>query len=190
MTSFEKTKMVFVKNFMEPSSVNLLCRYVDNALLQENFERVSNKSATSYGRYGDPMSEIVLGDMLPTVESVTGKELFPTYSYARIYIKGDVLHPHIDRPSCEYSVTVNIDSVGEPWPIWIENSEKKPVKHVLMPGDALVYKGCELKHWREIATNTEVNVQFMLHYVDKNGPFSEFKFDKRSRLGSPRKLRG
>jgi len=46
-----------------------------------------------------------------------------------------------------------------------------------------VYKGCDVTHWRDVADTTEVNAQFMLHYVDQNGPNANYKFDKRPELG-------
>jgi hypothetical protein len=39
------------------------------------------------------------------MEKHTKLKLIPTYSYARIYKKGDVLHRHKDRFSCEISTT-------------------------------------------------------------------------------------
>ena len=54
---------------------------------------------------------------------------------------------------------------------------------MLNPGDAVVYKGCEVTHWRRKLPKGHINVQFMLHYVDKNGPYAEYKFDKREALG-------
>ena len=37
--------------------------------------------------------------MLPVMAKETGLNLIPTYSYARIYKKGDILKRHKDRPS-------------------------------------------------------------------------------------------
>ena len=39
------------------------------------------------------------------MQKETGLQLIPTYSYARIYKKGDILKRHKDRPSCEISTT-------------------------------------------------------------------------------------
>jgi len=92
---------------------------------------------------------------------------------------------HTDRPPCEISITVNVATKGELWPIWMEVSGQEPVSILLESGDAVVYKGCEVKHWREKALNTEITAQFMLHYVDKNGPNAAYKFDTRPGLGMP-----
>ena len=46
-----------------------------------------------------------------------------TYSYARIYKNGDVLHRHKDRYSCEISTTLNLG--GDDWPIYLDPTGKK-----------------------------------------------------------------
>lgn len=140
---------------------------------------------SKYARYADPLMEVMLVDSRGAVEAVVGKELLPTYSYSRVYVEGDDLERHIDRPSCEYSVTVNVACDGEPWPIWMQDEDAEPTKVTLSPGDAVIYKGCEVHHWRSKMTRSRVNAQFMLHYVDKNGPFAEYEWDKRSGAGYP-----
>ena len=56
--------------------------------------------------------------MLPLIEKHSGRKLLPTYSYMRIYKKGDVLADHRDRESCEISATLNLS--GEKWPIFLK----------------------------------------------------------------------
>jgi hypothetical protein len=65
----------------------------------------------------------------------------------------------------------------------MQYEDKDPVKCLLNPGDAVIYKGCEVTHWRRKLAKGLINVQFMLHYVDKNGPYTEYKFDGRESLG-------
>ena len=129
----------------------------------------------------------------------TGLNLVPTYSYARIYKKGDELKRHKDRPSCEISTTLNLG--GDPWPIFIDgtgadsvideyknihkHNAPKGTKVLLEVGDMLVYSGCELEHWREPFEGS-VCGQVFLHYNHVNGPFADKnKFDKRPMLGIP-----
>ena len=56
------------------------------------------------------------------------------------------------------------------------------------PGDGVIYRGCEVEHWRE-AFNAPMGAwqtQVFLQYVDKNGPYGDFcKFDSRPALGLP-----
>lgn len=185
MTEFKDCAVV--KNFLDPQSVGTVSRYMEYALKQGGMYLDSDSQVRSYARYADPLIETILQNSLTHVEEVTGKKLFPTYSFARVYMDSDFLTPHIDRPSCEYSVTVNVACVGKPWPIYMKPKGKEPIAFYLDPGDAVVYKGCEVVHWREKAEGTDVTAQFMLHYVDQHGEYADCKFDRRSMLGVPRK---
>lgn len=186
MTDFEKTGCVFVKGFIDPIAIQTVSRYMEYAVNQNQFGSDKKLDKTSsYYRYADPLIETILYNSKEAVEEVTGKKLYPTYSYARLYLQGDALDPHTDRESCEISVTVNVATVGTPWPVWMKGVGQQPMSFVLQPGDAIVYKGCEVTHWREQAKMTKLNAQFMLHYVDQNGPYANFKCDKRPSIGLP-----
>jgi hypothetical protein len=50
------------------------------------------------------------------------------------------------------------------------------------PGDAAIYLGCEIEHWRE-EFKGDWHAQTFLHYVDKNGQNKEWAKDKRLLYG-------
>jgi len=134
--------------------------------------------------YGGVVLDALMENLRPTIEHCTGLALFPTYSYGRIYRTGDVLARHIDRAACEISVSLNLGQTpDEPWPLHLQWDDREiPVK--LRPGDALLYRGIELPHWRE-AYAGESLTQVFLHYVDRDGPFVDEKFDRRPALAMP-----
>ena len=140
----------------------------------------------TYSHYSDIAMETLLEKLTEPMSKETGLNLIPTYSYARIYKKGDVLKRHKDRYSCEVSMTMNLG--GDPWPIYLEPSgetDKEGVKIDLEPGDALIYRGCEVEHWRE-AFEGENCGQVFLHYNDASGENAEKnKYDTRPFLGLP-----
>ena len=140
----------------------------------------------TYSHYADIAMETLLLKCQPIMEKATGLKLNPAYTYARIYKKGDVLKRHKDRFSCEISTTMNLH--GDPWPIYLEPSGKKGKKGIkvdLKPGDMLVYRGCELEHWREKLKGKEC-VQVFLHYNNRKTPGAEKNiFDGRQHLGLP-----
>ena len=140
----------------------------------------------AYSVYADFVMETLLMKVLPVMKEKTGMDLIPTYSYARIYKKGDELKRHKDRFSCEISTTMNLG--GDDWPIYLEPSGetgKKGVRVDLKPGDMLVYSGCELEHWREKFKGKEC-VQVFLHYNNRKTPGAKDNmFDKRPQLGLP-----
>ena len=154
----------------------------------------------TYSIYGDPTFDTLLMKLLPTMKRETGLDVVPTYSYARIYKKGDILKRHKDRPSCEISTTLNLG--GDDWAIYLDptgadtvideykNIHKpnspKGVKVDLKQVDMLIYSGCELEHWRD-EFKGNVCGQVFLHYNHADGQFKETnKYDGRPMLGIPK----
>ncbi|HUE62784.1 MAG TPA: hypothetical protein VMO78_00290 [Rhizomicrobium sp.] len=134
--------------------------------------------------YGGIVLDGVMEELRPVVEHCTGLRLHPTYSYGRLYRKGDTLPKHRDRSACEISVSLNLSQEpDEPWPLHVQFGQHE-VRVRLKPGDALLYRGIELPHWREPYTG-ECLVQIFLHYVDQDGPYAEEKFDRRPALAMP-----
>ena len=136
--------------------------------------------------YGHLPLEGILDFLRPAVErGIGGDALLPTYSFARCYPRGTKLTRHRDRPACEVSVTLPVaGSDVTPWPIHLGTRHKAIAAVDLQPGDALVYSGMELWHWRE-PLQADWRVQLFLHYVRRDGAHAEWKFDKRAKLGDP-----
>lgn len=135
--------------------------------------------------YGDPAFDGLLEYLRPQVEQRAGIALYPTCSYFRLYKRGDVLKRHRDRPACEISISLNIGQTpSEPWPIYVER-DAGPYAALLAPGDALLYRGCDCFHWREAFEGARL-VQVFLHYVDRDGPHADQKYDGRQTLMRPK----
>lgn len=117
-----------------------------------------------------------LYDLLQKIlEPMLGLTLYKTYSFLRIYKNDARLPPHRDRAACEVSVTLNLG--GDDWKIGIFDYENNPHEYVLSPGDCIIYKGCDLVHWRPSAFRGGELVQVFLHFVDSNGENSWAKND-------------
>ena len=199
--SYELSNFIFNYFLLKRDAVKYMYK---NNIIHDNgmFGTWSDQQVpNTYSHYADMVMETLMMKMLPVMKKETGLQLIPTYSYARLYKKGDILHRHKDRPSCEISCTLNLG--GDPWPIFIDGTgadsilsgsetttvvkpnAPKGTKVLLDVGDMLVYSGYELEHWRE---PFEGNVcgQVFLHYNHLYGPFAEKnRFDKRPMLGLP-----
>ena len=121
------------------------------------------------------------------VSQLVGETVLPTYTYARIYEKGAVLTPHVDKEECEISLTVNLES-DEPWSIWIQNPKGQKQEVVLNRGDAMIYFGMTAPHWREEYIGNACTQLFM-HYVRSRGKYATFYFNKERKvvIDQPRK---
>ena len=161
-----------------------------------------------YSKYGDWVMDTLLMFMIPIMKAKTGLSLVPTYSYTRLYEKGNILWRHKDRPSCEISTTLHLG--GDEWPIYLDTTgadnvisrdpvygprgeevdikpgAPKGIRVDLKVGDMLIYSGCELEHWRE-PFEGNVCSQVFLHYNHAKGPYAKTNlFDKRPLLGIPK----
>ena len=202
---FEKNRYILVKKFLQGPMLNVAHRY---ALMKVQTGQVTREDKQVPGTpslYGDTLMETIMEMALPQVEQLTGKKLFPTYAYFRVYGKGDELRPHVDRPSCEISFTIclgydvsNVADKNYQWPIFVDNS--KDYRHfgdealrlaqpgegtpaLLSPGDCVIYRGCEVRHWRDTFQGN-YQAQAFIHYVDQEGPYARYKFDTRPMLGA------
>ena len=186
--SLERDGYVYVPGFFDELTMELVSLYAEYCLRRGtwSFEDVPRGDEFSkHAFYSDPLSEVLLMKSVDSMSEITQKKLTPTYSFFRIYDYLDELEPHVDRPSCEYSVTINVFS-KKIWPIFMQDRNKpdtKPSSFDLSPGDAVVYKACNVSHWREKMINKDnFTVQFTLHYVDLDGPFAKYKYDQRPGL--------
>lgn len=186
MNNFQNVGYTQVESLIDAQTIKTISEYFENKIRRKEWlAKLEHEEyqSSKLGYYADPLIEIILKECLPVVEEHTGLELEPTYSYSRVYQENEELKSHTDRPSCEVSVTVNVACKGDVWPIWMQYENNDPEKFILNPGDAVIYKGCETTHWRRKLPEGQINVQFMLHYINKNGAYAEYKFDKRLGLG-------
>ncbi len=176
-------KYKVVPNFVEQTSLPLLLNYCKirhlNNFSKDRFFDIQSQGSTGF--YADSLMESLLICKKKLLEKTVNKKLHPTYSYWRMYTYLDDLKKHTDRESCEISVSVNIGSSGEDWPIYMDG---KP--NHLKPGDAIVYLGRDIEHYRE-EFKGDWFCQVFLHYIDANGPYTDFILDKRVTLGRTKK---
>jgi hypothetical protein len=174
--SFARDWYVVVRGIIDPARAGELHEYALEVAAGDDAQVVGSQVA-----YGLPRLDELLEDVRGRVETATGVELWPTYSYCRVYRRGNRLDAHTDRPSCEISLSVNLGrSSDEPWPLFLIGPQGTAAVE-LGPGDGLVYRGIDCYHWRE-ALEGEYASQVFLHYVDRHGPHAEWKFDKRPGL--------
>tara|TARA_R110000796_G_scaffold247385_1_gene372818 strand:+ start:2007 stop:3122 length:1116 start_codon:yes stop_codon:yes gene_type:complete len=135
-----------------------------------------------------PILDSLLEQLLPSFEEASGRKLFPTYAYARLYAPGEDLKVHIDRDACEISASITLGFSGKAWPIFMGDAEQATANKIEMDvGDAVLYMGVDKHHWREPYTEGDWQAQVFLHYVDADGPNAKWKYDKRKELAHHKK---
>ena len=174
---FQKKKFLYLENVVSSDLVSTISNY---ALLKEaySFTPDTAQVINAHAVYSDFLMESLLIQYKPIVEEATGLSLLPTYSFYRVYRRGQELVPHTDRPSCEISMSVcyNFDYQGKDydWPLYMEDN---PL--VMKPGDAAVYRGMDVVHYRPVfdVPQGSYHVQAFYHYVDANGVYPKYAYD-------------
>ena len=177
---------VVVRSLVPPARVDGVSTHLERRAAQGDLRMDGDVQVPGTpSAHGDAVLDRLMDELRPAVEACTGLKLNPTYSYARLYRHGDELKPHRDRAACEISLSLNLGQVpaDEPWALNLEGADGA-VACLLMPGDALLYRGIDLTHWRT-PYGGERLAQVFLHYVNQDGPHAAEKYDRRAALGDP-----
>jgi hypothetical protein len=182
---FEEDGYLIVRNFLSKDLCNFAKVYFK--IKQDTLDYdIDIQCPDSKSFYGDIFCESILLTSIKTLSELSGIDLIPTYSYARVYAKGDELKIHVDRKECQYSATL---CLGRPSnesisPIYFSKNEdgSDASELYLEEGDLCLYKGNDMYHWRT-PFEQKWYLQTFLHYVDANGPYANTLFDGRRTLG-------
>lgn len=164
MDPLEKNKYKYVKNMLSLDIVDFLSTWSI-----QNFKITPDPQAPmSFSVHSDD-SQIyshVLHYLKPIMEKETGLNLKPTYSYNRVYVGGSSLEKHKDRGECEISASIclkyHYEDKNYKWPLYMQDT---PI--IIKEGDGVIYKGCEIEHWRPVFNQPQKcwHHQLFIHYL-------------------------
>ena len=183
--SYAERGYAVIEDLLDTSEIALLSRYCQ-MLRDAGQMEVDHQVPGSLRCYAPAAVDALLDLSTGVLSVVTGVSLCPTYSFVRYYLRGQELTAHRDRPECEHSATVHLAaSAPTKWPISLRTPHGDRVEVVLRPGDALLYRGDRLVHWRD-SLDAEWYLQAFLHFVSCDGRHRERIYDGRPGLGHPR----
>lgn len=187
--SYEKNGFVHIQELISSDLVNYLLNTFKLAIetikvnSEENILRIKEEppelgdkhsivsdveTRPSLGSYGNILSDSLLHLLTPFVSTIAARPLYPTYSYIRRYSKYQKLKTHLDRPENMHTMSIDIDicNSNDIWPLYIESNNK--VEEInLKPTDIVLFKGQELKHWRNTLENKDESFHVYLAWSEK-----------------------
>lgn len=161
------------RSFIDPAKALVLAAQYKSYLEEFNFGNDTQVEKCRATSDFFPFWQVLV-DKNKEIGDLIGQPILPSYTYARMYLKGGELVPHRDLDCCELNVSIHLDG-DRPWPLWLETKDG-PVSAELEPGDALIYLGNKMTHWRE-PYEGEWYANFFLFYVLSNGPNRHLLFD-------------
>lgn len=125
-----------------------------------------------YGLHSEMMATFLHLQLRGLVSQIACEPVKPSFVYFASYREGAELPRHTDRPQCELSISLLIDyspihdgPCG--WPLYLEHAERSeaPLAADLGIGDAAVYRGREVFHYRHALPEGHEATLLFLNYV-------------------------
>lgn len=121
------------------------------------------------GMYCELMSMFLQHQLTGFLNQITDAPIKPSYTWIMRYRPGADLERHIDRPQCRWNVSFCIDTEPDVerengWPLYMEINHGRREARLGM-GDALLYSGSEVFHWREPLPAEQSATICFFHYV-------------------------
>jgi hypothetical protein len=99
-----------------------------------------------------PVLKDLAYELYEQMKTYVHPDLILTYWFSTVYNNGDFLTPHTDRPCCSISLSVNINQIGDEWPIYVwDYGKKNYIPFLTDPGDGVIYSGHNTHHRNEFS---------------------------------------
>jgi hypothetical protein len=179
---FNKKGFVVIEGMISDSQAAFLYDYTLKHLNEGNLDDGQVPGSPSF--YQDQEIVKLQKKLFPFIEKHINIKLIPIFCYHRVYRQGAILRMHKDSTRAEISLTMNLGQMGKPWDLWLVDYEENANRITLNPGDALIYNGNKLHHWRGQLIEADLVSQIMFHYAQyslKNIFMAKFELIRRAR---------
>jgi hypothetical protein len=136
------------------------------------------------GFYTDAIMDEIYKTASVRLEGLLDTDLLPNFHKGQTYGANDKEDIHSKKDlACEIALTFTIAHSDSNWPLVLDTSKGLKIIHT-RPGDALLYKGCELLQMREQNTFNDFQLQHSMYWNDLNSEVGSFMkhFDLDHRL--------
>lgn len=134
------------------------------------------QASCRYACHNEAVSRFFHHQLTDAISEIAGEKVKPSYTYVVSYQGGAELEPHTDREQCEFTLSILVDYPPEreresPWPLCIQPG-KRTVRVIQNVGDAILFCGRQLPHFRPKLAEGLTSTTVLLHYVreDFAGP--------------------
>lgn len=152
--------------------VAALGSYFQTLAREGYLERHDDRGTHRHIAHNHPVSNFWHEQLTHRISHLVGRQVKPSYTYVSLYIEGGDLEWHTDRPPCEYTITLLLDYAPldddgqSPWALKVQARDGTIREFHQRPGDALIFKGRELRHSRDALPTGHRSASLLFHFVD------------------------
>lgn len=190
-SNYELNGYAVLRDLVPRAQSEAMKRYYRN-YVADGFMPFDDAQSERYYQHNEPLARTFHGNFTKLMSLVVGSGVIPSYVYAGSYIAGSALTPHVDRAQCEFSISMQVDFCPDidrnpsPWGLFLKQPATVDAAHCadrhedypadsqerdsnpavyLSNGDAVIYKGCELVHYRYPLADGCASTSLFMHYV-------------------------
>ncbi len=178
---FRRHGYVIVRDLLHPVLVAALRRYYRGLVAGGRLPRGDDQVAERYRLHSEPVATFFHPQLAILMSRIATEPVKPSYLYFACYPAGSTLPKHVDRLQCEFSISLLIDYSPEPrdrcgWPLFLEHPDLPGGAAAvdLAIGDAVLYRGRELAHYREPLADGHQSSSLFFHYVREDFAYDTF----------------
>ncbi|MDB4967578.1 MAG: hypothetical protein JWN44_3267 [Myxococcales bacterium] len=167
---FARRGFVIVRDILPPALVAAARRYLGE-LTRNGYLHYEPKDL-HYTLFDEALGVELHRLLTPLVQRLADEPIKPSYSYVTHYVAGAALLPHTDNERCQISLAIALDhqparSRQDAWPLClVDPASGQEVRALLGAGDALLFRGQRMTHYREGRLGPgETMISLLLHYV-------------------------
>jgi hypothetical protein len=167
-----------VSGLLPPFHLGALRRYYRYHTRIGSFKLGDQQVERRQVKHNETLARFFHAQLAGAVSDLVGTVVKPSFVYVAAYESGAKLAKHLDRPQCQYSITLSIDATPEPdgaspWPIRLETPDGA-VSFYQSLGDALLFQGTRLPHFRDELEDGCTSTSMLFFYVDDafDGPLN------------------
>ena len=166
---FRQNGYVPIGRLLHPYQVGALRRYYRCLIRKGKLSLGDEHNPRRYVAKNEPVASFFHHQLKPVVAEIVGRAVKPSYVYVASYLSGSKLEKHTDREPCEFTINLLLDYSPEPvrespWPLRLQSGQTNITVYQAI-GDVLLYRGCELAHYRDTLPERNTSTSIFFHYV-------------------------
>lgn len=172
---FERYGYAIVRDLLPPVLIGALRDYYRALVAGGQLPRGDDQVPDRFRLHSEPVAMFFHPQLASLLSRVAAEPVRPSYLYFASYPPGAALPRHVDRVQCEFSISLLIDYSPEPdgpcgWPLFLEHAALPGgvVAADLGIGDAVIYRGRELAHYRHPLPEGHQSSSLFFHYVGED----------------------
>ncbi|MFF0753105.1 sulfotransferase [Streptomyces sp. NPDC004267] len=165
---FARTDVCGMGRLVRPGHRQALLDYYERLIATGSWPLGDAQVEGRYGWYNESLARFFHHQFAEVVGRLAGRPVRPSYAYVSAYRGGAVLDRHVDREQCEFTVSLLLGESGPGipggWPLLLDGAHGR-VSLVQRPGEAVLFRGTRVPHWRPPLPDGSTHTSLLFHYV-------------------------